>query len=529
MPLFRTTAVTGLVLAAALAVPAAAQEKSCSVDEGKPSEVARAYLTLSQVVANQAAKPADQERQLAGAVKALTEKTGDVENPVGHAFELGKALVLFSIQPDIPLNVKRSTLGYTTNPDGMINLPAAIDSAFSVVEKAMPECESETIKWRSQKAWITLVNGSIQALNADELDSAETRASQSLLFNKKPPYGYMVLGQVAARRKQTDNAISYFQKTVAAAGNDSTYNEVKFSTLQNLAATASEAADAASDAATKAKYYGVAKDAYAQLVKEAPATSSYAEAAKSGLVRVSLAAGDTASVRASYAQLVANPGNYTYNEIVNAGVSAFRANDYDAATKLFQAAHEMNPFHRDALANLSSLLIRNKEYAKALPLTKRLMEVDPDGDNSRLLMLAYAGLAKEYGAANKDLVARFNKTKDAKLKKAILDSATLTADSNKVYTDLAVKLNASADSQPVKVTFNEFSNVNNKVTLAGTIENNSTTDKTFTIKVDFLDKSGATVTSQSATVGPVPGQGAGKFSITVTAPNISAFKYAPIQ
>ncbi len=97
-----------------------------------------------------------------------------------------------------------------------------------------------------------------------------------------------------------------------------------------------------------------------------------------------------------------------------------------------------------------------------------------------------------------------------------------------MYTDLAVKANASADSMPVVVAFTEFSNASDKVTLGGTITNHTATAQTYTMKVDFLDNKGAVVTSQQQVVGPVAPQSAGQFSITVTAPGITAFKYAPL-
>src|SRR5207237_2087214 len=59
------------------------------------------------------------------------------------------------------------------DPMGTIDLAAAIDSAFKVVETSNPECITETSRWRGQKAWINLVNKAIERLNTDDPDSAE--------------------------------------------------------------------------------------------------------------------------------------------------------------------------------------------------------------------------------------------------------------------------------------------------------------------------------------------------------------------
>ncbi len=532
MLVIRSTAITSIMLATALALPAMAQQapsKPCSVDEGKPSEVARAYLAISQVAgAGADAKPETIEGQLAGAVRLLTQG-GSAENPVGHAYELGKLMVLWSMQPDVPMLAKRGRLGFTSNPDSTINLAMAVDSAFKVVEKAMPECASETIKWRSQKPWISLVNGAIQELNAGALDSAETHAKWSLYFNDSAPYGYMVLAQLAQRRQQTDTAIALFQKTIGLASADTTYNNVKWQSELNLGQFASAAADASQDPAAKAKYDGIARSTFQTLANDTTATSSYRESARSSMVQVSLAMGDTASAKAAYQPQLSDPSKYTFNQLIQAGVAAAHANDDDAARTLFHSAYVANPYHRDALSNLAIYDIRAQQYDSALVLVKRLDQVDPDGNNGRLATLTYAGLAKRYADLNKDIVARYAKAKGAALKKVLTDSAALTTDSNRVYTDLAVKANARADSMPVVVAFTEFSNTNDKVTLGGTIANHSQTEKTYTMKVDFLDKTGAVVASQQQTVGPVAPGTAGQFSVTTTGPGITAFKYAPLD
>lgn len=532
MLVFRSTAITSLVLATALAIPAAvhAQDKQCSVDEGKPSDVARAYLTISQVAgAGADAKPEELEGKLAASVRLLTQPGGGSENPVGRAYDLGKLLILWSMQPDVPIVANRGRIGYATDPSGTVNIAMAVDTAFRVVESSMPECASETIKWRSQKPWINLVNGAIQELNAGALDSAQLHAAWSLAFNGQAPYGYMVLGQVAQRRQQADTAIALLQQAVAHANGDTTYDNVKWQSELNLGQLAAGVADTAQDPTVKAKFAGIAKTTFQALVDDSTAANSFRESARSAMVQVNLAMGDTASAKAAYQAQLNSPSQFTFNQLIQAGVAAAHANDEDAARTLFHSAYVANPYHRDALSNLAIYEIRAQHFDTALTLVNRLHEVDPDGANGRLAVLTYAGLAKKYADLNKDIVTRFAKTKSAKEKKVLTDSAALTTDSNRVYTDLAVKANARADSMPVVVSFTEFSNVNNKVTLGGTIANNTGAEHTYTLKVDFLDTSGAVVASQQATVGPLPANTAGKFSVTSTAPGIAAFKYAPLD
>ncbi len=524
----RFTALGSAVLAVALALPLAAQQTTqCSVDEGKPGEVARAYLTVSQIANAQGQDPATLKKRLAEAVQALTKPGDKVENPVGHAFELGKLLVLWTTVPDQPIKTTRGELGFATNPQDSVDLLTAIDSAFTVVEKADSNCVSETLRWRSQKVWQTLVNKSIQELNAGARDSAEVHANESLILNRKLPYGYMVLAQVARQRNQFDKAVDLFHKTIAAARTDTLYGEVLDQSLLNLGAMARSAA--ANDSTNAAKYYKVASDAFQELASDTTQPVSYRTEAKNGLVGVAIARGDTAAVKAVYAPQLKNPTGFPFTEVVQAGVWATQVGDTVGASTLFHAAYAMNPYHRDALSNLAITDLKQDKYDSTLTLLKQLKAVDPDGDNGRLWVFTYAGIAKHFGDLNHDIVARYAKTKNAKLRKALADSATLTTDSNRVYTQMAVDANAAADSMPVTVHFSQFSHANGKATLAGTISNGTGADKTYTLKVEFLDDKGNVVASQTATVGPVAARGTGQFSLSAAGAGIAAFRYAPLD
>jgi hypothetical protein len=80
----------------------------------------------------------------------------------------------------------------------------------------------------------------------------------------------------------------------------------------------------------------------------------------------------------------------------------------------------------------------------------------------------------------------------------------------------------------MKVTFNEFSTADEKSTVGGTVANSTEQTQTYTVKVDFLDVSGKTIASQTATVGPVAAGQSGRFSVSAPGANIAAFRYAPL-
>jgi hypothetical protein len=56
----------------------------------------------------------------------------------------------------------------------------------------------------------------------------------------------------------------------------------------------------------------------------------------------------------------------------------------------------------------------------------------------------------------------------------------------------------------------------------------ATLHQTYNLSIDLLDKSGAVVDTQTATVGPVAAKSAGTFKITSTKGGVYGYKYKPL-
>ena len=76
--------------------------------------------------------------------------------------------------------------------------------------------------------------------------------------------------------------------------------------------------------------------------------------------------------------------------------------------------------------------------------------------------------------------------------------------------------------------FSLFSHDAAKHVLSGVLENNGDAAKPFTLKFDFLDNTGKTVTSKEVAIPEVPAKGSKSFRVEVEGPGIVAFKYAPL-
>jgi tetratricopeptide (TPR) repeat protein len=535
---------SALILVAATAT-AGAQQKACDVDEGTPNQVARAVLNLQ--LAQNSAKPEDAAGKLKDAVKLLTD--GDVKkNPVGRSLVLGKTLVLWMAQPSVANGMStRGAIGFTTDPTAPYDVIAGIDSAFTVVETANPECATLTAGWRQQKAWVDLVNQAIELANSDKADSAMIVAKRSLQLSRTSPYGYMVLAQATAakssradstaRTAQAKEAITLYKQAIAAAEKDTAQTETRRQMQYALGTFAVNMAEMSSGA-DRTAFMQEAKAAFEALSKD-PGTK-YADAARTGQARVATITGDTAAIKGSYAEQLANPSAFSYNSLMQAAVTAARANQTRDALKLFEAAHAVNPQHRDVLYNLARLYLLDSAYSKGIPVARQLVAVDPSNpDNFQLVAIAYASQkktydakVKEYEAKAKTLGQRANTAKSAAVQKAAIDSsAKLTPlikayqDSAKVAVDSAIKYNNAMTTLPAKVEFTEFTPTDAKTTLGGSVTNQTDAAKTFNLKIEFVDKAGNVVGSQDVSVGPVQPHQYSSFTATATGAGIVAFRY----
>jgi tetratricopeptide (TPR) repeat protein len=529
-----TARALGLTMAFATAAGAQAAQKACEVNESRPSQVGKA--TFSVQAATSASTPEIAARQLSSAVKLLTDNGDKMDNQPGRNFVLGKALVLWSIQDKVEMTTKRGPLGYTTDPMGTIDLAAAIDSAFKVVETSNPECISETARWRGQKGWINMVNKAIEKLNAEDADSSELIARRAIMLNPYAPYGYVVLANVMQKRNKSTEAFDLYKKSVEMASRDTLYDDIRRQSLLYLGNLAVDSAEMAPDAASKTKYVETARGAYEQIMKDKDA-GEFISNARAGLCRVAIASGDTASLRTTYREPLASAAAFSYSDLMNAGVCMARAEMVPEATTLFQAAYEKNPYHRDALSNLSIMLLRADLHERSLPLAQRLVSVEPNNpENIQLLVLSYAGIAKRArdvrlaGSRTTTSTKTGSKapTKTAapagpKLSVAVTDSLFKI---EQAFTDSAVKTNESKEKLVYKIQLSDFSTNDEKSTVSGTVTNQGTEQKPVTVRVDFLDKDGKVITTKEATVGPIAAGGNARFTVSVNpGKGISAFRY----
>lgn len=505
----KTTLERGMLAAALLATaplaaqqpaaaPAGAQGAACDIDETKPREMGLAGFALAR--AGQAAKPEDKAKHLREVVKNVAESGDRTQNPTGRAFYLGQAIIYYLSEVNPAEQVKRGDLGFGTDKERVVDALALADSLFTAVEERHPGCVARTQEWRAQKPWFTMVQATFRHLGAGNQDSAQALARRSLVINRRSAYAPYALAAIASQRQQRDTALRYYADAIRLAKGDTTMQEIHSRSLLDAGRLEGEAAELASGAARQE----AARRAVGHLTEflAVAGTTPEASGARSMLADMLLSAGDTAKVVSVYEGLFSAPEKYGDYEFTQAGVTMTRLNKLPEAQKYFEEAVKLNPWQRDALNNLAATYQSQNAFTKMIPVIDRLVKVDPSNpDNWLWYAYAYQGLARSEKAPAK----------------------------KRQYTDSLVKYNKLSEDMPVKVQFTGFFRGEADTKLVGTIENRTAAPKSYTLKVEFIDKAGNVVQTGTANVGPVAAKKSAEFTVTAPkAEGIAAFRYAPV-
>ncbi|HEX6057939.1 MAG TPA: FxLYD domain-containing protein [Gemmatimonadaceae bacterium] len=491
MKVIAKAAIVGAAMLAASAPSAGAQEATCTVDVQR-GDLGKANKALA--VAQIATKPADKKKNLSEAVRTLS-RMKDKSAPEWN-FLLGQALGGLADLPETPAVATRGSLGFTDAQDVTVDVLAAADSAFTAFETARPECKSEVVGYR-QRPWVNLVNAAIQHVNADQNDSAAHYARRSLVIYRESPYAYNVLAAVAQRAGDKAQTEANLRRTIETAGEDTTFADIKKGAMLALAGLTAESASSLEGDAAKAKYTEAAG-----LFRQYLAMEPKDPAATAGLGEALLLAGDSAAYDAHYKGVAADAANYSDVQLFRACTEAVRAERNDVATALCEAGVAKNPYYRDGLYVLATAYYSADAADKMMPVAQRLVAVDPSNPDSYQLLAGAFQLKQKV-------------EKDAKAKRALTDSV--------------VAYMQKAEALPGRVSFTRFAMDGAKRTLVGSVQNSGKAQKSFTVKIEFLDKAGNVVATQEATVGPVKPQESAEFTVTAENDAIIAYRYAPLS
>ncbi len=507
MNVWGRAATWALALGALTATAGRAQDEqdtgaACSMESVKSGDVRDAYNAVTVLQLGKT-KPEDARKKLAGAVEDLTKKDDYGNDQLQRDFVLGSALVMWNDQPDQAPVAQASSLGYKNGGDATIDLLKTADSLFTVVETASPACKDQTEFYR-QKPWAQMINEVGPLLGSNNIDSAQAMLDRSLIIYRDSPFSYYFKGQIAQQKEDWTTAQEAFDKAVqlsdtASVAKDSNVANVKEFSEFARAFSAFRNAQGLSGEQQKEGMKSAATF-YRQYLADYP-DGPNAQPAQAGLTAALQSAGDTESLGAVWSDMAANPSNYRPEQLYDAGVQAYAAEKYDQAVQLMEAGEKGNPYLRAGLFNLANAYWKNEQFDKMVPVARKLVDIDPDNpDNFQLLAIGYQGLGK---AAT-----------DAAAKKAFSDSVS--------------KYVVASDKLPVKVTIASFTHDSTAHTIEGSVENLGAKAKDVSLSVEFLDRTGNVVDTQTASLSLGP-NASSDFTLTANGEGIVAYRYDSVK
>jgi hypothetical protein len=477
-------------------------QATCPVDVYQPNPLAQAGLTISK--AAPLAETEAAQKPLRDAMKYLQDEKKLTNNMIGAGYLRAQIYVLWLHQPGQGDLITRERLGDKGVKTEQVDLVAAADSLFRLVEALDPSCAAETAQWRGSKPWTDRINKGYTfiAPATENLDSAAYYAKRASQLNPTSPFVYNLQAQLANKRDDTPAMLGFLRQAITEAAKDTSLAETTKQMQFQLAQTAQGYA-LTGGAANKAALQKEAFDIYVGLLRAAPgaAEGTYAFSAASEIVQLS---GDSAAARELLAPMVADPTPYTDLTLLLAADLARATNRNADAMRMYEGALAKNPNIRDANYFLAYMYYEAKQPEKMMPLTDRLIAIDPsNGDN--FLMRAYAFQLMVQAEKDPKKKAEFQKQMD----------------------EMAAKENALASQHKLLVT--RFERRAEGAALGGVIENSSKAAKSYTLKMDFLDAAGNVVETVTTEVPSVKPGERGNFELVPTKPGIVAYKYEALK
>jgi len=500
--LFSVSAATvaTLTIASSLSAQPGGVAAACEIDTNSPKELLVAALAYQRAAT--AADPVAKAAALKNTMKELTNKQDKwrSKNALGYEMLLAQTLSSWIAIEDMTVETTRGAIGATDMPEQPINLVTTVDRSFSAVVEGAPSCASDVRAMRQNEGWLAMTKKALDFAGSNPEQAAVFAQHSITLLPVDNPYPHQVLGIVAQSKGDVEGAIASWGKAIEAAGTDSSYADIRQSSLfykgiYELQGSRDKSGDEQTAWLRRSvetmKTYLVSYSA-----------SPDAPSVMQGLAEAYTTLKETDKVPSIYAPMLASPDAFTDFALSMGGVLAAQAEKNADAIVFFESALKKNANQRDALRNLAASLYTEKTYDRMFPILERLVAVDPNSvDAWNMFAFAYQGKAQ---------------------------AATAPADKRK-YTDSLVVFSGKADSLGVKLTVDEFQRNPESVTFAVSLEGNADTPKANTLSVEFLDASGNVVASASESVDPITKGERKTVRLEAKGSGIVAYRYKPLS
>jgi tetratricopeptide (TPR) repeat protein len=372
-----------------------------------------------------------------------------------------------------------------------------------------------------EQAWIESYNSAVVALRAQDTDGAIQHLQLADDIFQKRPAARMTLASLYLNKGDYDQAAKYYKGALEIL-NGPASKDLPADRAQQWQEDRTKVQDLLGQLYMATRKYD---DAVAFFQQQAQANPNDASI-KLSLARALALDGKEADAKALFIQMVNGTG-LSDDQLVDAGVALFRAQDFATASSAFRKAAALNPLNHGALYNLAQSLL-----AQAQPI-EQAREKAAATDRK-----PFAAQLGPFFTELKDVTGRFLALEPANAAALRLASATargLADIAPDAKAEEAGKLSAlsfleRADSLTFDVSNTSMSQTGDSTIVSGTITNRKlTVGDPARLKVDFLSKDGATLDTQSVTVPAPPKEQPADFKVTSTAKDVASWKYEVVR
>jgi hypothetical protein len=212
--------------AALYAQPGGVVASKCNIDANSPKELALVGIKLNAARAQ--TNPEGRVGSLAGAMRDLeTKPERYAKNQPGYLYTKSQILSMLAVEPSVGFRPTRAQVGAAGTPTETFDIVGALDSTFKSLAVAAPECMTEVDQLRQNDVWLALTRKSLDASNANQLDTADYYAMQSMRLSTNSPYPHYVMGNVANTRGNKKGAVAHWKQVLTTAGTDTSYRDIR--------------------------------------------------------------------------------------------------------------------------------------------------------------------------------------------------------------------------------------------------------------------------------------------------------------
>lgn len=281
-------------------------------------------------------------------------------------------------------------LGQYLTADSMVMAYVAADSMLTVAEALYPAYLEETAIDR-ENAWINLFNAALDPLDAGDIDlGVSMLETAEVIFPRMRPEALHNLGVTYGNAGRFDEAVDAYGGVLAIVR--SRIEEVDSATAASWRMREQNATFNRANILTRAERYDEAAATYGEYLESAPGDVQ----ALTGLAGALASQGQADSAQVIYNSLLAG-SELGVRQYVSIGVGLYQSAQavdtmvvdpkpiFGRAATAFRLAADIAPDSRDAVYNMGQSFAEAEDWESLLPVTGRLLELDPYNPQTYLL------------------------------------------------------------------------------------------------------------------------------------------------